>query len=662
MHAKLSTRESLKRLNILPESGVRNALYQAALSELDLTVIDYQTIRDIMEMSYIKNDPAIEAAIIALFVARNEGSLCVKIDVPSLTRRLPEFIGRDEIIETFIKNLRSGVYDNMLVGHDESTYKPLILSGENLYFQRYLRDESILRDTLHEWLNESKEVKQIDIDDIRGVVTAVIAKPSVDVNGTRIDLNPEQKLALVIALLQSFTVITGGPGTGKTSIIMAILRCLIELNIPIERIALTAPTGRAAKRMSESMQMQLANLPDRTPAEDEISKLSGQTIHRLLKYSPSRNTFSYNADNQLALDVVVVDEVSMIDTSLMSRLLEAIPPTTKLIMLGDTEQLPSVDAGTVLADLVPSNQTPTFSEKIIKAVQTVLSDAPVIPFTPTPTLLTDRIVRLVRSHRSGPEIMAMAEIVNNFSANRDTELFNLLTTDNQFCKWEDSINEKPTNWWQRLNDWADYYYGDKRYTDAIQNYHLPDSLTVSYDKELTYILNRLTMAKILTVIHNSQYGCDNINAYLSDRIRHHLNPDSHGKYFAGMHIMVTKNDYTLDLFNGDTGIVLHDTANGYRAAFPRGIDVLIIPLDMLPEHTLAFAVTIHKAQGSEFDNVMLVLPNSDSSKINRLMTREIIYTGITRAKKTITIHSSRESLKQACIARVERDSGMMLWD
>ncbi len=662
MPLKLSTRESLKRLNILPVSDTRKGLYQAALNELDLTTIDYQTIRDILELAYIKDDVAVEAAIIALFVARNEGSLCVKMNLPSLSRRLPEFIGRDEIIERFISNLNAGTYDKTLVGHDESAYKPLVLLGDNLYFQRYLRDESILRNTLKEWLDESKKATTIDINNIRDVVADVLGNPSFDTNGTAITLNPEQQLALAASLLKSFIVITGGPGTGKTSIIMAILRCLVRLNIPVERIALTAPTGRAAKRMSESIQLQLANLPDRTPVEDNISGLHGQTIHRLLGYSPSRNSFSYNAENKLLLDVVVVDEVSMVDTSLMSRLLEAIPPTGKLILLGDSEQLPSVDAGTVLADLVPTDKSPNFSAQMIDDVKILIQLAPALIPVAKPALLTDSVVRLVRSHRSGPEIMAVAEVVNNFSATREKELFDLLNVDNKCCKWEDSVNEKTANWWQRLNEWSDYYYGETKFRDTIRNYHVSDALTMPYDADLSFILNHLTDAKILTIIHNSRYGCDAINAYLTERVRHHFDPDNHGKYFAGMPIMVTKNDYSLDLFNGDTGIILRDTANSYRAAFPRGNDVLLVPLDILPEHTLAFAITVHKAQGSEYNDVMLVLSNTESSKISRLLTREIIYTGITRAKKSVIIHSPRELLIQACQSKVTRDSGLNLWE
>jgi exodeoxyribonuclease V alpha subunit len=394
-----------------------------------------------------------------------------------------------------------------------------------------------------------------------------------------------------------------------------------------------------------------------------MADLTGQTIHRLLGYSPSRNIFTFNTENQLAVDVVLVDEVSMIDTALMSRLLEAIPPTAKLILLGDSEQLPSVDAGTVLADLVPANKSPNFSESMIKSVQSVLQTAPVIITpAPTPSLLTDRVVRLMQSHRSGPEIMAVAAVIYDFTADREAELFNLLSTDNHFCNWENSVDEKPAQWWRRLNDWADQYYGDNAYRDAIRQYQAPDKLTVQYDKELELIIRHLTDAKILTVIHKSNYGCDNINAYLTECVRHHLDPGSRGKYFAGMPIMVTQNDYTLDLFNGDTGVILHDAAGGYRAAFPRGEDVLMMPIDILPQHTLAFAITVHKAQGSEYNNVMLALPNTNSTQINRLLTREIIYTAITRAKQSITIHTTREALKQACLAKVERDSGMMLWE
>jgi len=145
---KLTTREGLKRLGLLPRSGMRAALYGAALRELDLTVIDYQTISDIVELANLGDDPAAEAALIALFDARNEGSLCVRAEAESLYRRLPEFAGREELVARFLANLHDGVYDTALVGRDETAFKPVILRGEFLYFQRYLYDECRLRDSL----------------------------------------------------------------------------------------------------------------------------------------------------------------------------------------------------------------------------------------------------------------------------------------------------------------------------------------------------------------------------------------------------------------------------------------------------------------------------------------------------------------------------------
>lgn len=656
-----TTYEGLKRLGLLPQSGERAALYRAAMRDLDLSVTDYQTIRDVIDMAHLHDDPTLEAALIALFAARNEGSLCVRADAESLVRRLPEFPGRDTLIDCFLTNLQAGAYE-ALIGHEESAFRPVIQLGDFLYFQRYLHDECSLRDNLQAWLAESAAGAMHDQARLHEIITEVLHAPPLSPQGIPIALNHEQQLALALALLQSFTVITGGPGTGKTSIIVAILRCLVRLGISAEHIALTAPTGRAAQRMSESLRGQLAHLSSRFTEETRLADLSGQTIHRLLGYSPSRNTFAANKDNPLAVAVVVVDEVSMIDVTLMARLLEAIPPTAKLILLGDAQQLPSVEAGAVLADLAPADHKFHYSPTMAATIKGVLSHMPALPVTSeTPALLTDHVVRLVQSHRSGPGIMAVASIVNTFADDQEEALFTQLA-DSATCVWEDAARESTAAWWTRLAGWADQQYLDTEFRTAINTYHVPNVMTVPYDDTLADILRHLTRAKILTGIHEGRYGCDGINAFLADTVRHRLDPGCHGRYFAGAPLMVTRNDYTLDLFNGDTGIVLHDTAGGYHVAFPRGEDVLLVPLDSLPEHTLAFAITVHKSQGSEYDHVLLVLPNTESSTARRLLTREIIYTGLTRAKQTATIHGTREAFLQACRSRVQRESGLAWWD
>jgi exodeoxyribonuclease V alpha subunit len=252
-------------------------------------------------------------------------------------------------------------------------------------------------------------------------------------------------------------------------------------------------------------------------------------------------------------------------------------------------------------------------------------------------------------------------VVNTFTDEQQAALFTRLSAPGAACTWEDAAGESTATWWARLATWAERHYSEMAYRTAVHQYRAPDALTVPCDETLVTILRHLTQAKILTAIHNGRYGCDGINAYLADTVRHHLDPGSHGRYFAGAPIMITRNDYALDLFNGDTGVVLHDRAGGYRVAFLRGDEAVLVPLDSLPEHTLAFAVTVHKSQGSEYEHVLLVLPTGESPASRRLLTREIIYTGLTRAKQTATIHSTRDTLLLACRSRVERDSGLSLW-
>lgn len=659
--ATLPLEEALQRLGLWPRSSERQALYRAAVRELDLTVIDYQTVRDLLEMARIDADPAVEAALFALFVARNEGSLCVRAEADSLLRRLPDFPGREELVARFLANLHAGAYDGGLIGHEETAFLPVIHQGDYLYFQRYLRDACRLRDSLHTWLAQN-DTGHPECMVLRSIVDEVISTPLMASGEQSIRLNDQQQLALALALLQPFTVITGGPGTGKTLIIVAILRSLVRLGIAVERISLAAPTGRAAQRMSESLRGQLLQLQPVDPIESRLAELDGKTIHHLLGYSPSRNTFTFTASNPLAVDAVIVDEVSMIDVTLMASLLDAVPPGARLILLGDARQLPSVEAGAVLADLAPAGEEPRFSPGMARAIREVLPSADV---TATPGVNggpVDRVVRLVHSHRSGPEIMAVASLINTYTDADETALLALLSADDAACAWEVADGESAAAWWACLSDWARHHYLDSAYCQTIRACTVPETTQQPCDGPLASILHHLSQARILTAIHGGRYGCDGINAFLAEVARPHLDPGCHGRYFAGAPVLIERNDYTLELFNGDTGVVLHDIAGGYRVAFQRGDNVVLIPPDSLPEHRPGFAMTVHKSQGSEYGHVLLVLPTGEAAASRRLLTREILYTGLTRARHTAQIHATRDALLQACRTQVRRDSGLSLWD
>jgi exodeoxyribonuclease V alpha subunit len=660
--ASRTIHEQLRTLQILPgkAEGTLVSLYRACLAELDLSAVDYQTIRDLLALVDHPRDAALEGACIALFAARNEGSLCIRMNRESLARRLPAFAERDAVIDEFLAAVPAGRYA-ALIGEEESAFLPLIVRDGYLYFQRYRQYEQSLHEKLHALLLRPCTWTPTALDEWRRIIVEVLAAPSKTPAGAAIELNSEQQLALAVAVLREVAIVTGGPGTGKTSIVFGVLRCLLRGGTSAARIALTAPTGRAAQRMSESLQSQFAGLEAPTDDERGITALTGQTLHRLLGYSPARNSFRYHRDNPLPVDVVIVDEVSMVDVVLMARLLEAMSPAAKLILLGDACQLPSVEAGAVLADLVPHDRAPAFSAPMCAAVATLLPALPALSPTPDTGLMTDLVVRLTQSHRSGPGIMAVANLINRYTEADEETLLATLDLPDSTCRWEDAEQYAHQAWLQRLLRWAEEGVLGETYRSALAATVVPTTARCSMDAPLRAVIRGAQRAKLLTVIHEGWHGCDGINAYLAERVRATLDPGNLGRFFLGAPIMVTRNDYVLELFNGDSGVVVRDDAGGLRVAFPRGNEALLVPFDSLPEPVLAFAITVHKSQGSEYDHVLLTLPTTDSASARRLLTREILYTGLTRARHSATIHASREILLHACQAQVQRDSGLELW-
>lgn len=658
--AALAPLEQATRLGLMPPDTEpeRQALYKAVLENQDFSVLDLQTLRDLLLVTGLPASAALEAGLMALFTARREGSLCLRVEQEAVERRLPEFANRSELVAQFLKIMAGPGSLHQLVGKEATDFVPLIQKDGWLYFQRALQDEEALRAGYELRFGEEPAPGPAEITRLKAILTGVLQASPLQ-NGKTIVLNEEQQLALGLALLKRFLVVTGGPGTGKTSIVLALLRCMVRGGTPAERIALAAPTGRAAQRMTESMRTGLSRLPLQTGAEATLQGLEGQTLHRLLGYSPGRNSFTFHQGNPLDLDVLIVDEVSMIDATLMASVLDAVPAHTRLIFLGDVHQLPSVEAGAVLADLVPVGTNPGYTEHTLILLDQILgTNVSARELNRSSSLLADRVVRLTRDYRSHPQIGEVARLVNTYEELREKELLNLLTADDTTCTLQSDALSGAA-WHQEINQWAQRHYLSQAYRQAIQNCVVQPGGLVPETAELKAVLDQLNLARILTVVHDGARGCSGINNRIAEYLRPQLARGEKRKYFAGTPLMVTRNDYALQLFNGDTGILLPDTEGGQQVAFPRGQEVLLVPVANLPEHVPAFAITVHKSQGSEYEHVMLVLPAAaENNRTQRLLTREIVYTAITRARESVQINSSREVLLAACLRRVERDSGL----
>jgi exodeoxyribonuclease V alpha subunit len=613
----------LERLNILSEndSDDRRNLYAYALDNLEISDCDYLTIKDLMDIAGIQDDIDLEMILIALFCALEEGSICMSLSEDRMKKLLPGLKSIDLSLSKFTSALQDGKYDTLFCcakDTSETDFKPLIIlensQPKRLYFQKYYEAE--------------KKVRAIIARRIQQQSNITSTENPVNINFSNDPpLDNDQKSALEKALTATFMVITGGPGTGKTSILKELLQ---NIQIPPAKIALAAPTGRAARRMTESI----------SKKGSSTESIEGKTIHRLLGYHPDRGVFHYHYGNPLPVDLLIVDEVSMIDVCLMASLLEAVPEGARIIFLGDPHQLPSVGAGAVLTDILPSEDS-------------TIPDMPVL-------------ARLHQSHRSNDTILQLARAINHYSEKDGINPLEGLEklsaaqfrTINNFddlssSVWMDAIAEQKEEWESIIIAWSKHFYANTKYRQLIS------AAASGGDENQLALIKHVQQAQILTPVREGPYGSVTINSIIRDRLR---GGSQRGKtnIFSGLPIIIKQNSNALRLNNGDIGVLLQ-TSTGMQALFPRGEGVQMYPFSFLPPFELAFSITIHKSQGSEYENVLVVIPPEMSSRARRLLTREILYTAITRAKERVLIYSSESDFLFSCMQQIIRETGGAIW-
>lgn len=465
------------------------------------------------------------------------------------------------------------------------------------------------------------------------------------------DTGPDwQRIAAAIALLYPLGLIVGGPGTGKTRTVASVLALVQEralatgLGTPL-RIALAAPTGKAAARLSESIAAQKASLPVSDAVRRQIPQ-QAVTLHRLLGFQPGRSLPRHRPDNPLHLDLLVIDEASMVDLALMSRTLDALRPDARLILLGDRNQLSSVAAGMVLGDICGRGASLGYSADALAGLAGLgcaLSDPSTGQRPPDRRgRLADQVVELRKSWRfdQASGIGALAAAVNRGDADRALQVL-------------------------AASEFADVERIE-RATAAIEQ-AVRDQFAVDYGAAVAAAdpaaaLRALGRFRILCAVREGPFGVTRLNELVAATLEADglLRP-SYG-FYPGMPVMVTANDHRQGLFNGDVGVILPDpSADGGLRCWMDGPDGLrkLLP-SRLPQHQTLFAMTIHKSQGSEFDRVLLVLPDSDSP----LLTRELVYTGITRARARVGLMAEAQQVASALARRVERATGLYerLWE
>lgn len=586
---------------------------------------------DISELSYYfakfiaaqDNQPidsllALSAALVS--EANQQGDVCIMLDrYQSLPLFVSETIAAEEIpvapeLSVWQQTLLSS---NCVTGPGQLA--PMILEGGRLYLYRYWYYESELAASIRTRLKNEIVPNQANL--INSLKTLY---PDQTFN--------QQQLAVALAVKHRFAVISGGPGTGKTTTVINILAVLLLQQADM-RIKLAAPTGKAAARMMESIRHGIDNCRLDDSLRKRIPTQAG-TIHRLLGYR--RDGFRYSRQHRLPLDCVVIDEASMIDLTLMHHLLDALQPDARVILLGDRDQLASVAAGNVLGDITGRGLAINYSTEQgewLKALFKPTDDYHLQSAT-TGIAIADSIALLTHSFRFETQggIGKLAQLVNTGDSSAVIDL--LQQADN------------PLRWYkQQSNDF------DSTILETI----LMRYQAVVSAETIEAAFDAFESSRILCGVHNGPFGVNEINRLINESMqaRGWIEPlvDYHGKP-----LLIHSNDYDLGLYNGDIGLLWRDFDNNLHAYF-RDIDQALVrfPVTSLPAHSSAWAMTVHKSQGSEFDSVLLVLPEHNQS---RALTRELLYTGITRARRHLSISAAAAAIETACHNRIQRHSGL----
>jgi exodeoxyribonuclease V alpha subunit len=490
------------------------------------------------------------------------------------------------------------------VGPDAGGDRPLRLVGDLLYLERYWLQESIVAAQLTS--RRGRRPDGVTLPSLAAARDELLAAADTD-----------QAVAAVVPALAAVTVVAGGPGTGKTHTLARLLGVLWRTLPEPPLVALAAPTGKAAVRMQEALSDALVDLPD--DLATALGSLQASTIHRLLGWLPeSRSRFAHDAANPLPHDVVVVDEASMVNVTLMARLLEALRPQARLVLVGDPDQLAPVEAGAVLADIVAA---PAPASATLAGALAGLALPPSGP-----------VVRLRHNYRSVSSIAGLAAAV--------------LAGD------EDSVLQLAT-----AGDPGVRFAATPAQTDLRERVGRTGAALVRAARQgrVEDALAALDEHRLLCAHRRGPYGVSFWSRQVEEWLVAALDDfDPVPTWYAGRPVLVTQNAPDLGVYNGDTGVVVDVGGGQLQACFARGSRVHRVSPYLLESVQTIHAMTVHKAQGSQFDRVTVVLPTPDSP----LLTQELLYTAITRAKTEVTLIGSPESLALAVRQRARRASGL----
>lgn len=570
-------------------------------------------------MQSLGAEPAIALAAALTSKALSRGDSCLPIDM--LCAELESYG-----VDCESSEWERWLNESSLVGANQ----PLVFDLQRLYLNRYWQYERLLA----ERLAVSPITKGFAPSKVKPILNRLFGEVSLQTDW--------QRVAAAQACQRQLLVISGGPGTGKTTTVTRLLALIQELSIKTQghslEVALVAPTGKAAARLSDSIAQARLALSS-SPAEVvEAIPYHTSTIHRLLGVIPGRSQFVHNAHNPLLVDLLVVDEASMIDLSLMTHLFDALSADTKVILLGDRDQLASVEAGSVLADIcefIDAGLSPSLVEYLNRCgAASLTAGSEVLP------VVADNLVMLRKSYRFNERsgIGQLARSVNQGNGERAMRYLN----DTHFNDID----------WRALSEQS-YRYMLERCTQACSVY----LKMLREGQPLKNVFQAFHQFQLLVALRQGDFGVEGINQRLQRQLFSQQLLDESSGWCSGIPVMVQANDHVQQLYNGDIGIFAKNSDGTLMVAFESaetddGIR-WVLPA-RLPEHEIAFAMTVHKSQGSEFAEVLMLLPAHGGAN----PTRELLYTGITRARNHFSLICDEQSLKRACAHRTKRRSGL----
>ena len=554
-----------------------------------------------------------------------DGHVCIELDhLGKIIAHWPDqlkLLAQRMLLPELVAN--SQLSDQLLIG-DGTKLTPLVIDNRRLYLYRY-------------WQYECKVAAKL-------LAAPMLNSAPLDVGILKTQLDkyfgsaeqPDwQRIAAAITTSHPISIISGGPGTGKTTTVTKLLAIYVENHLLAGRrplIQLAAPTGKAAARLSES----IAGAKKKLQLSAEVTALipeQGKTLHRLLGTRINRKKFIHNSDNPLLLDLLVIDEASMIDLPMMASIVDALSHQTRLVLIGDRDQLASVEAGSVLGDICAVPQLACYSkqqsEMLAKSCGFANSQYSQYPFA-------DRLAFLQKRYRFSADsgIGALAKACNNGDVDA---LEHVLSAD-----------------YADLNVLVPTSSAEHRLQSILTGYSEYISLIESKCSDAKQLLQTFSQFQVLCALRVGDFGVEQINLQLEQYFEKMAIKESDNRWYIGRPIMVTRNDNQMQLYNGDIGITCIDQDSGQlKVWFEQAGELRGVLPSRLPQHETVFAMTVHKSQGSEFEHVMLLLAQSA-----KVINRELIYTAITRAKLRFSFFGLLPLLKQAVARTTVRTSGL----